>query len=114
MLQKGNLETNLHEMHEKRIRGYEKADLKISVDGLTLTDIVKRIIHKLKYYEKNIETLNVKLKSRSYPIYIGKSLLKDFNQLVKNIESYSKVILITDNKVKKSLGGYINNLSKKF
>ena len=52
MLQKGNLETNLHEMHEKRIRGYEKADLKISVDGLTLTDIVKRIIHKLKYYEK--------------------------------------------------------------
>ena len=52
MLQKGDLETNLHEMHEKRIRGYEKADIKISVDGLTLTDIVKRIIHKLKYYEK--------------------------------------------------------------
>ena len=39
-------------MHKKRIRGYEKADIKISVDGLTLTDIVKRIIHKLKYYEK--------------------------------------------------------------
>ena len=53
---------------------------------------------------KNIETLNVKLKSRSYPIYIGKSLLKDFSQLVRNFESYSKVILITDNKVKKNLG----------
>ena len=53
MLQKGDLETNLHEMHEKRIKGYEKADIKISVDGLTLTDIVKRIIHKLKYYEKH-------------------------------------------------------------
>ena len=62
---------------------------------------------------KNIETLNVKLKSRSYPIYIGKSLLKDFNQLVRNFESYSKVILITDNKVK-NLGGYINTLSKNF
>ncbi len=61
---------------------------------------------------KNIETLNVKLKSRSYPIYIGKSLLKDFNQLVRNFESYSNVILITDNKVKKNLGGYIDTLSK--
>ena len=63
---------------------------------------------------KNIETLNVKLKSRSYPIYIGKSLLKDFNSLVRNFESYSKVILITDNKVKKNLGGHINTLSKNF
>ena len=63
---------------------------------------------------KNIETLNVKLKSRSYPIYIGKSLLKDFNKLVKNIENYSKVILITDNKVKKSQGKFIANLSKYF
>ncbi|MFL2660466.1 MAG: shikimate kinase [Alphaproteobacteria bacterium] len=53
MLQKGDLETNLHKMHDKRIKGYEKADIKISVDGLTLTDIVKRIIHKLKYYEKH-------------------------------------------------------------
>ena len=53
MLRKGDLETNLQIMHEKRIKGYEKADIKISVDGLALTDIVKRIIHKLKYYEKH-------------------------------------------------------------
>ena len=52
--------------------------------------------------------------NQGHPIYIGKSLLKDFNSLVRNFESYSKVILITDNKVKKNLGGHINTLSKKF
>ena len=51
MLKKGDLKENLEKMLKIREINYNKADIKISVDGLSLTDIVGRIVQKLKSYE---------------------------------------------------------------
>jgi hypothetical protein len=40
-------------MKDKRTKKYEQAHIIISVDGLTIPDIVRRIINNLKYHGKN-------------------------------------------------------------
>ena len=40
-------------MYNLRKKNYNSADIKITVDGLSLPDIVKRIINKLQNHEKN-------------------------------------------------------------
>ena len=53
MLDNGDLEENLKNMYYQRIENYKKSNIKITVDGLSPSDIVKRIIRKIKYYETN-------------------------------------------------------------
>ena len=38
---------------KKRIQSYEQAHIIIPVDGLSIPDIVRRIINNLKYHDKN-------------------------------------------------------------
>ena len=40
-------------MYKDRIEKYNNADIKILVDGLSINQIVSKIIEKLNYYEKN-------------------------------------------------------------
>ena len=53
LLKNGNLRENLENMVKKRIQNYEKAHIIIPVDGLSIPDIVRRIINNLKYHDKN-------------------------------------------------------------
>jgi Shikimate kinase len=53
LLKNGNLRENLENMIKKRIQNYEKAHIIIPVDGLSIPDIVRRIINNLKYHDKN-------------------------------------------------------------
>ena len=46
-LKKGNLKKNLENMYKNRINNYNHADIKISVDELSASDIISRIIKKL-------------------------------------------------------------------
>ena len=51
MLKKGDLNENLEKMLKIREINYNKADIKVSVDGLSLKDVVRRVVQKLKSYE---------------------------------------------------------------
>ena len=82
-LQKGNLKKNLENMYKNRINNYNQSDIKISVNELPAGDVVSRIIKKLNY--EKFSKLNVKLKDKSYPIFIGKNLIS-------NIKSFSPKI----------------------
>ena len=53
LLKNGNLRENLENMKKKRIQNYEQAHIIIPVDGLSIPDIVRRIINNLKYHDKN-------------------------------------------------------------
>ncbi len=53
MLASVNLEKTLKQMYKDRIEKYNNADIKILVDGLSINQIVSKIIEKLNYYEKN-------------------------------------------------------------
>ena len=53
LLKNGNLRENLENMIKKRIQNYEQAHIIIPVDGLSIPDIVRRVINNLKYYDKN-------------------------------------------------------------
>ena len=53
LLKNGNLKENLENMKKKRIQNYEQAHIIIPVDGLSIPDIVRRIINNLKYHDKN-------------------------------------------------------------
>ena len=53
LLKNGNLRENLENMIKKRIQNYKQAHIIIPVDGLSIPDIVRRIINNLKYHDKN-------------------------------------------------------------
>ena len=53
LLTSGNLEKTLTQMYKDRIEKYNKADIKILVDGLSINEIISKIICKLNGYEKN-------------------------------------------------------------
>ena len=53
LLKNGNLRENLENMTKKRIQNYEQAHIIIPVDGLSIPDIVRRVINNLKYHDKN-------------------------------------------------------------
>ena len=53
LLKNGNLKENLENMIKKRIQNYEQAHIIIPVDGLSIPDIVRRVINNLKYHDKN-------------------------------------------------------------
>jgi len=53
LLKNGNLREKLKNMIENRTRNYKQAHIIIPVDGLSIPDIVRRIINNLKYYDKN-------------------------------------------------------------
>ncbi|MAI29308.1 MAG: shikimate kinase [Rickettsiales bacterium] len=53
LLKKSNLKQKLENMIENRIQNYEQAHIIIPVDGLSIPDIVRRIINNLKYHDKN-------------------------------------------------------------
>ena len=53
LLKKGDLQQKLKNMIENRTQNYEQAHIKIPVDGLSIPDIVRRIINNLKYHDKN-------------------------------------------------------------
>ena len=52
---------------------------------------------------KKFSKLNVKLKDKSYPIFIGENLIKNIDFFLPDFNSYSKIILITDKIVLKNL-----------
>ena len=52
---------------------------------------------------KKFSKLNVKLKDKSYPIFIGEDLTKNIKFLVPSFDNYSKIILVTDKTVLKCL-----------
>ena len=113
-LKNGDLKKNLENMYKNRINNYNQSDIKISVDELPAGDVVSRIIKKLNY-EKKFSKLNVKLKDKSYPIFIGEDLTKNIKFLVPSFDNYSKIILVTDKTVLKCLNKThekIRNLSK--
>ena len=39
-------------MYKRRISGYNQANIKITVDGLSAADVVSRIVKKLNNYDK--------------------------------------------------------------
>lgn len=53
LLKNVDLKEKLENMKDKRTKKYEQAHIIISVDGLTIPDIVRRIINNLKYHGKN-------------------------------------------------------------
>jgi len=53
LLKNGDLKEKLKNMIKNRIQNYKQAHLTISVDGLSIPDIVRRIINNLKYHDKN-------------------------------------------------------------
>ena len=53
LLKNVNLREKLENMIKKRKENYIQAHIVIPVDGLTIPDIVRRIINNLKYYGKN-------------------------------------------------------------
>ena len=53
LLKNGNLRENLENMIKKRIQNYKQAHIIIPVDGLSIPDIVRRVINNLKYHDKN-------------------------------------------------------------
>ena len=52
---------------------------------------------------RKFSKLNVKLKDKSYPIFIGEDLIKDIKSFLPNFDKYSKIILVTDKVVLKNL-----------
>ena len=53
LLKNVDLKEKLENMIDSRTKKYEQAHIIISVDGLTIPDIVRRIINNLKYHDKN-------------------------------------------------------------
>ena len=53
LLKNVDLKEKLESMIDNRTQKYEQAHIKIPVDGLTIPDIVRRIINNLKYHERN-------------------------------------------------------------
>ena len=53
LLKNGDLKEKLKNMVQERTKNYEQAHLIIPVDGLSIPDIVRRIINNLKYHDKN-------------------------------------------------------------
>ena len=50
-----------------------------------------------------ISEIKVNLGNRSYPIYIGNDLFSSFEKLIEGFSNYSKLVVVTDNQVKKSI-----------
>ena len=61
-----------------------------------------------------ISKIKVNLGNRSYPIHIANDLFPSFENHVKDFVNYSKVIIVTDNYVKKSMNENFFLLKKKF
>ena len=61
---------------------------------------------------KEISKIKVNLQNRSYPIYIGDDLFTSFEKLIEGFSNYSKVVIVTDNHVKKSINEKIFLLKK--
>jgi 3-dehydroquinate synthase len=59
-----------------------------------------------------ISKIKVNLGNRSYPIYIGNDLFSFFEKLVEGFLKYSKVIIVSDNNVKKSINDFFFLLKK--
>ena len=59
-----------------------------------------------------ISEIKVNLGNRSYPIYIGNDLFSSFENLIEGFSDYSKLIIVTDNEVKKSINKKILLLKK--
>ncbi len=59
-----------------------------------------------------ISKIKVNLGDRSYPIYIGNDLFSSFEKLVENFLNYTKLIIVTDSLVKKSINQKIILLKK--
>ena len=60
-----------------------------------------------------ISKIKVNLGDRSYPIYIGNDLFSSFEKLVEDFFNYTKLIIVTDNVVKKSINEKIRLIKKK-
>ena len=60
-----------------------------------------------------ISEIKVNLGNRSYPIYIGNDLFSSFENLIEGFSGYSKLIIVTDNEVKKSINKKILLLKKR-
>ena len=61
---------------------------------------------------KKFSKLNVKLKDKGYPIFIGENLIKDIKNLIPNFENYTKIIVVTDKIVLKNLSKSFENIKK--
>ena len=60
-----------------------------------------------------ISKIKVNLGNRSYPIYIGNDLLSSFDKLIEGFSKYSKVVIVSDKNVKKSINDFFFLLKKR-
>ena len=60
-----------------------------------------------------INEIKVNLGNRSYPIYIGNDLFSSFEKFIEGFSKYSKLIVVTDNQVKKLINERIFLLKKR-
>ena len=60
-----------------------------------------------------ISKIQVNLGNRSYPIYLGNNLFSSFEKLIQDFSKYSKVVIICDNNVKKSISDFFFFVKKK-
>ena len=60
-----------------------------------------------------ISKIQVNLGNRSYPIHIGNNLFSSFEKLIQDFSKYSKVVIISDKNVRKSIGDLFFLLEKK-
>ena len=61
---------------------------------------------------RKFSKLNVKLKDKSYPIFIGEDLVKEIKSFLPNFDKYSKIILVTDKVVLKNLHRIFEKIKK--
>ena len=60
-----------------------------------------------------ISKIKVNLGNRSYPIFIGNDLFSSFDKLIEGFSKYSKVVIVSDNNVKKSINDFFFLLKQK-
>ena len=61
---------------------------------------------------KKFSKLNVKLKNKSYPIFIGENLIDNLTKFLTNFDNYSKIIIVTDKNVLSNLYNSIKKIKK--
>ena len=61
---------------------------------------------------RKFSKLNVKLKDKSYPIFIVEDLVKEIKSFLPNFDKYSKIILVTDKVVLKNLHRIFEKIKK--
>lgn len=95
----------LSKLIDERYPIYKTADIHLDTSGEGQEKIIniltKKITDFMNYQQLKKEIIKVELKEKSYPIVVGSGIITELSGYIKNIGSYNKVIIITDQNVAK-------------